>query len=530
MSNKKTFADVKFGKPSGKDVFYLDQFNKDKSVTMEIMDRLEKKFHKSMIRTTPTELCSGKSTKKICFFSITGRGNKISVEAPVEGFQEKTYNNLEMAANCFFSGNIVQAISYIRSQATDDQHEYVRVGVDYFKLKKSKDQFGISRLEYRPWNKTEIVQDMGRDYIDQMPKYDGFRNEPDNKNYKRVHDNDLNQYQPFSHKPAGEIADKSKFPWIAMFIKHIFGEQEELGYKYIKVMYDHPKHILPILVLASTERQTGKSTFVDFMSILFGDNSVVLNPENISSQFNGSYASKTLLMIEESFFEKRSTLEKLKNLGTQKRITVNKKNITEYTVPFYGKLIITSNDEKKFTRIDEQEIRYWVRIVPSIKGEGNHSILSDFKEEIPYFLDYINEMEDIDLDKSRMVFTSKEIETDAVKVVKENSKEGLMKDVELIFEELISNASEETKEICFNSSDMYKGFRSLNKSNYTNHYLNSVLMKLVDSEQIVYKVGDYNAFLGVDMDDLGYVQRFKRKTGHYILQNPNYTAPTPAPF
>ena len=56
---------------------------------------------------------------------------------------------------------------------------------------------------------------------------------------------------------------------------------------------------------------------------------------------------------------------------------VNTKHVSHYSVPFYGKLIITSNNEDKFSKVDNEEIRYWVRKVPTLKGKANHNILED---------------------------------------------------------------------------------------------------------------------------------------------------------
>ena len=136
----------------------------------------------------------------------------------------------------------------------------------------------------------------------------------------------------------------------------------------------------------SEENQTGKSTFGELLAILFGDNTVLANNHTLSSGFNSAYATKNIMVSEEALFEKKQDAEKIKSLATQKTINVNTKNVTEYTSPFYMKIVINSNNEDKFVNISESDIRYWVRKIPSLEGKGNHNILNDMLSEIPSFL------------------------------------------------------------------------------------------------------------------------------------------------
>jgi hypothetical protein len=223
-------------------------------------------------------------------------------------------------------------------------------------------------------------------------------------------------------------------------MKHVFGEQFELGLKYMKVLYEKPIQALPILVLVSEERQTGKSTVIDWLSIIFGGNMVVINPKDIGNDFNASYADKNIIAIEESVFDGRQATEKLKALATQKKILVNPKFVQQYSLPFYGKIIITSNDENKFSRVEDKEIRYWVRKIGSITGDANHSILEDLTKEIPAFLHFLdNHVEPIEYGKSRQVFTEEEIGTEALDLVKQESKDWLHKEIDILMDDFMQN-------------------------------------------------------------------------------------------
>lgn len=334
-----------------------------------------------------------------------------------------------------FKDSLTYAMSYVTKELMNNDYPYIRVGVKYFKKIYKTDRYGVVRTELVLWDKITISEDHPKEVFETILKYDDFTIEPDNKNHDPVIGNNYNLYSPFEHEPCKEEDyDELGWYWTRTLIEHIFGDQYELGLTYLKVLYDLPKQSLPILVLISEERSTGKTTFVDFLNILFGANMVLINPQDISSSFNGSYGDKNIIAIEESRFDNIQTTEKLKNLATQKEILINSKHVRQYSIPFYGKLIITSNDETKFSNVDTSEIRYWVRKIPSLQGKANHQILRDLKAEIPQFLYFLGTLPDVDVTKSRMVFDAAEIVTEELKIVKAESRNGLYKDLELHLE------------------------------------------------------------------------------------------------
>lgn len=354
---------------------------------------------------------------------------------------DKKYTAFMLLQKIIYKNSFNQAINHVLYKHMNHKVNYIRVGVKFFKVITKVDRYGIERTELKLWDKSIINDDLGKKYIEDIPKYNDFTIIPDNKNYDRVINNNYNLYAPFSYKPIDkkEYDEEFGFYWIKTLMEHIFGEQYELGVKYMKILYDLPKQALPILVLISEERQTGKTTFVDLLNILFGDNTVVINPQDISNGFNSSYADKNIIAIEESRFDSVQATEKLKNLSTQKKILVNTKFVQQYSLPFYGKLIITSNDENKFSKVDNPEIRYWVRKIPSLKGKANHNILEDMVKEIPHFLRFLDEQPKIDVSKSRMVFTADELKTEALAVVKKESLPALHKEIDMYLDDYASN-------------------------------------------------------------------------------------------
>lgn len=384
-----------------------------------------------------------------------------------------TVTPFELFVEGLCKGNIMQAVYQLNARYNKKKPPYVRVGTDYYKVVTLVDRDGVSRVELKKWKKETLLEDYDRDIIDMIPCYDSFGMFPSNKNFKQVKDGVYNQYAPFSWKSFdGDVAEED-IPWSMRLIKHVFGKQWELGLVYMQVLYLYPKQILPIVGLVSEERGTGKSTFGDWLNILFGDNTCVINPSNISSSHNSSYATKNIIMIEETKFDKQSDLEKIKALATQKKMTINPKFVAEYSIPFYGKLVMFSNHEDKFVRIDAEENRYWVLKVPTLKGKANHGILKDLKAEVPKFLTYLEQLPEPDFSRSRMVFTQEEISTQILNQTKRNSRSGAYKDIVIHLEtEMQENADKDY--IYFRHEGLHKKYFGRNHR-YSVSYIQEVL-------------------------------------------------------
>jgi len=341
------------------------------------------------------------------------------------------------------NGNVLLSVQTLLNRFIKKKPPYVRVGYDYYKVIQSKDRQGIIRRDIAKWQRQALKDDYGGDHIlDLIPKYDSFGLFPNNIDWKESVGGQYNQYKPFSWKHYDGEVKEEEIKWSLHLIKHIWRDQWELGLVYMQVLYLYPKQILPILALVSSERETGKSTFGDWLNIIFGDNACVINPSNISSDFNSSYSTKNIIIIEETKFDKSSDLEKIKSIATQKKITVNAKFMPEYQIPFYGKVVMMSNHEDRFVRIDEEENRYWVLKVPKIEGKANHNILEDLTNEVPKFLKFLKDLPEPDFTKSRMVFTQKEISTQILDQTKINSRSGVHKDILIYLEkEMMENQS-----------------------------------------------------------------------------------------
>lgn len=339
------------------------------------------------------------------------------------------YTPFQILVRLRFKDDFNSAIRWVLDKYFDEDIKYIRVGTDYFKKINKTDRFGILRMELKPWKKDEIKMDEGKKLLENIPKYDDFAIVPNNRDYEPVIQNCYNLYHEFAHRPI-----EGKWYWTEILLSHIFGEQLHLGIRYLQALYLHPDRMLPILVLVSKERQTGKTTFINWLNMVFGANMVNINPEDLVGSFNSAYANSNIIAVEETLIEKTVTVEKLKALATGKMITVNQKFISQYSLPFYGKIILASNNEDKFARIDEEEIRFFIRKV-GMPTVINHNIEADMVNEIPAFLYHLTTLPAIDWSRDRSGFTPDEILNESLKNVKRESKSGLYKDLFELFKD-----------------------------------------------------------------------------------------------
>lgn len=356
----------------------------------------------------------------------------------------------------------------VTDKGNEEHLPYIRVGVDYFKKITKRDRFGIDRTMLKRWTKEEIRQDHGKAYINKIPKYDDFCIAPDNFNYAPVHNNCYNLYSEFGHQEK-----PGTWEWTFILLTHVFGEQLNLGIRYLQVLYLHPDRMLPILVLVSKERQTGKTTFLNWLIMIFGDNMVVISPEDLVSSFNFIYATSNIIAVEETLIEKSITVEKIKALATGKYLTVNQKFVSQITLPFFGKIMMTSNNEAKFARIEDEEIRFFVRKLGK-PTYTNHDIESNLVDEIPAFLNYLSSLSPVDFTVGRVPFTTAELNNEFLEAVKQESKSGLYKDLQELFTDFFENNSNLTTEVYATPVEIkVKWFN--NNSQIGANYIRSVL-------------------------------------------------------
>lgn len=279
------------------------------------------------------------------------------------------------------------------------------------------------------WNNETLRQDYGKDYLANVPKYDGFCTVPDHVNYRQVIDNFLNLYEPIGHQPK-----EGDFSHIQALLHHIFGEQYELGVDYLQLLYLHPIQKLPILLLVSEERNTGKSTFLNFLKAMFRNNVTFNTNEDFRSQFNSDWAGKLIIVVDEVLLNRREDSERLKNLSTTLSYKVEAKGKDRDEIAFFAKFVLCSNNERLPVIIDPGETRYWVRKIHHLENDDTH-FLQKLIEEIPAFLYFLQHRSLTTQNVSRMWFSPKQTETAALlKIIRCNKSKYEVEAAELIKE------------------------------------------------------------------------------------------------
>ncbi|SCI58223.1 Uncharacterised protein [uncultured Bacteroides sp.] len=213
----------------------------------------------------------------------------------------------------------------------EKKEEFIRVGTTLYKIVNQPRIDGGYVRRRIAWNAETLRQDYGKDYMASVPKYDGFCTVPDHVGYKSVVGKFLNLYEPISH-----VLVQGDFPCIRSLVEHIFGEQYELGMDYLQLLYLYPVQKLPILLLVSEERNTGKSTFLNFLKAVFQNNVTFNTNEDFRSQFNSDWAGKLLIMVDEVLLNRREDSERLKNLSTTLSYKVEAKGKDRDKIGFFA--------------------------------------------------------------------------------------------------------------------------------------------------------------------------------------------------
>lgn len=433
------------------------------------------------------------------------------------------YSKFDLLQVYKFNGNYHATSTYVASLVMDKEWPYIMVANDMYKMVQNRDEWNNTKMDLTPYKRDTITLLETRSGLERTAQrfFESFCLIPDNKNHIAVQGASFNQYRPFQHKPVKTEVNADDVSYTLGFFSHIFGDQLNLGLQYFKILYEYPQQMLPILVLVSKERHTGKSTLLDYFSMVFGGNFMQLMADDITGNFNAHYAYANIIGIDETIVDKTHAVEKIKSLVTSRRILVNDKFIKSYTLPFYGKIIMTSNKVNDFMKVDSEEIRFWVRKLKRF-GKVDPKFFVKINEEIPQFLRYIETKVEMPEYKSRMVFSPEQIENEFLVAVKDESKSSLCKDIEMRIEDVLLNANTLT-EIHATVSDIKKTWY-LNDSRITLSYIRKVLkeeMNLEPSEPKYYNQHLLGLFAGAYSGTTGRHYTFNRSVFSPDMPNNN---------
>lgn len=297
----------------------------------------------------------------------------------------------------------------------------------------------MAHFSIRDW---PVFQLEFTDFISQIEKYDGFCCVPSHTDYQRTVGNFLNDYEPIEVEP-----NEGTFPKIEAFLRHIFGEYFDMGMDYLQLLYTQPLQRLPILLLVSKERNTGKTTFLNLLKAIFGANMTFNTNEDFRSQFNSDWATKLIVAVDEVLLDRKEDSERIKNLSTARSYKSEAKGKDRNEVEFFAKFVLCSNNEQNPIYIEQGETRYWVHKIPKLTEE-NPNLLSEMKKELPALLHHLLHRQLTTERISRMWFDHKLLATDALRKIVNHNRGKVESEMLYIISEIFDLIKDDEYKFC----------------------------------------------------------------------------------
>lgn len=308
--------------------------------------------------------------------------------------------------------------------------KYIRVATDYYRLSHILNARKQSTPVQQLWRKGAIMGDYGKEIFRYINKYVAFVNIPDNsESYLKEHyyngDAYFNLFEQMKFVPAeGDVSITMRF------LSRIFQDKLEIILDYLKILYENPTQNLPVICLVSKIQETGKSTYMKWLCSIFGRNAIILGNEEFSTNFNSLYASKLIVCIDESFIDKTIIKEKIKRLTTTDSINMEAKGRDSIHMDFFGKLVLSSNTEDNFIKMDEDDNRFFVVKVPALTADDYiPDLMTRLEDEIPAFLYLLKIRMMVYPKKSRLWFNPKDYETEALTKIRINTRSIIQKEL-----------------------------------------------------------------------------------------------------
>ena len=396
--------------------------------------------------------------------------------------------------------------------------DYIRVGTTYYKkIEKpliSKDS--ISMLI--PWNIETLRSDFDKTAISNIEKYTGFCCIPSHLNYQKIVSNQkdenvkilgfYNEYQELVYTPKkGDCFISLKF------VKHIFGEQFEYGLDFLKILYEKPTQILPVLCLVSKDNNTGKTLFLNWLKKIFSKNMTLNTNDDFRSQFNSDWANKLIIAVDEVLLDRKDDSERIKNLSTARKFKSEAKGKDKIEIEFFGKFILCSNNENNFIYLEVDETRFWVRKIPSFSDElleVKNNIFSILVSEIPAFLDYLVNRDYSTPQQSRMWFTPEQLSTKALHKLKFSNRSKL--ELEIVSLLITIMDIEAIDELCYTPTDI----RQMLSNNDLKTSLSNTRRLLKDKWNLKAQINS-NSYIKYTLNYDGSVSRDNQKGRYYTF-------------
>jgi len=271
-----------------------------------------------------------------------------------------------------------------------DIGNYVQINNEYFITYFGKQH----ELNPESVQVTKLKTKLGftREQLATVPELEGYISEPlHGSDYRSIIDNKWNTYHYVEHKPK-----EGKWPTIEKLINHLYGDngveedQREELYDYHTVLLKHPKQRQQARVLYSHHQGTAKSALGNLEKLMFGNNVGKVRDAEMEAEHNSSWVEKLIIWMDEPYFDKpKRAARDIRDLVTAETQNLRKMYADRVEVPFYGKVLITTNDTD-FMPIEKSDRRYWIREVPKIKdADIDPTFMDKIEAEIDHYIHFL---------------------------------------------------------------------------------------------------------------------------------------------
>jgi hypothetical protein len=299
--------------------------------------------------------------------------------------------------------------------------KYIRVGNDYYKIIYRPNHTDKKYKELFKTIKGTIRDDCTGGVFVHIKKYEDFVIKASHTNYEKEIGGFYNRYHELKYKPKEGNCDT-----IIHTLTHIFGESHlDFALDYLQIIYINPRQRLPIILLESNEKNTGKSTFGTLVWEMFGDNAVKIGNNDLQSDFNSVWVGRVAVIVDETELAKEGIMQMLKRFSTETgKVVINEKNKAQSEVEFIGKFIFMSNSEGKALPIEKGDTRFAVFKVPTFKSKGcaiDPNVVQKIIAEIPAFMHLLVNRTLVHKNNERMYFDTSVYHTKQLDLYNENS-------------------------------------------------------------------------------------------------------------
>lgn len=348
---------------------------------------------------------------------------------------------------------------------------YVMIGDDFYEIVKDPINPHIETLQIRSKD-TITIKTGSTAWKGRIRQYTSFIAKPSLLAYEqevvsedKINGRVLRYWNTFQEPPfPPESFTEGPFPTIKGFVDHVFGaslleeDQREIFWDYLQTMVTNPTRKLPTIVLVSKDREAAKSVLAKLLSMIFGESNVgMASVSDFMDSFNGSYASKFIVDMDDiEPVKDPNFVSKLKPLITEPYVMVNDKFTKKYKIQNHLHFVITSNEVLDFMKVQEEEVRFWVReLVKFPKEKVDPAFYEKLRQEIPHLLHWLIQRTPVNADKGRRTrFDESILKTNAFKKSAEHNKSNLYWEIKSYLEDLFENDLTYAEEIVLHKEEL----------------------------------------------------------------------------